>query len=292
LPGTNLYVVDMRAPREPLPRNSCDCQIHVYGDPKRFPVRVAKPLYAPPVAGLDDSQRMHEALGVDRVVIVQASVYKTDHSLLIEALRSAPKDKYRGVAVVDDSLSDAELLKLHEAGVRGARFNFWKALGLDLDLDTFRRSLERIREFGWHAKVFFHPDQLPELYEEFRKIHLPAVLDHMGQLDFSKGLGQPAARLMLDLLSRENWWVMLSNADRWSASAVPPWSDAIPFGQSFYEAAPDRCIWCTDWPHVNYEKPMPNDAELVNQLYRYLPDHEARRKVLVDNPARLYGFVQ
>ncbi len=288
--GTNHYDENTRAPKEPLPGKACDCQIHVYGDPERYPIRVAKPLYAPPVAGLEHSQRMHKALGVERVVIVQASVYKTDHALLLETLQRAPRDGYRGVAVVDDTLSDSALLKLHEAGVRGARFNFWKALGLDLDLATFRRSLERIRELGWHAKVFFHPDQITELHGEFLKIRIPVVLDHMGQLDFSKGLEQPPARLMLGLLERDNWWMMLSNADRWSASSGSPWTDAVAFGQAAYRAAPDRCIWCTDWPHVNYEKPMPNDAELVEQLYRYLPDEAARQKVLVTNPANLYGF--
>ena len=290
MPGTNLYAQDTRTPKEPLPTKACDCQIHVYGDPKKYPIRVAKPLYTPPVAGLEHSQRMHKALGIERVVIVQASVYKTDHALLLQTLQRVPKERYRGVAVVDDTLSDSDLLKLHEAGVRGARFNFWKALGLDLNLGTFRRSLERIRELGWHAKVFFHPDQITELHDEFLKIRIPVVLDHMGQLDFSKGLEQPAACLMLGLLVRDNWWMMLSNADRWSASAISPWSDAVAFGQAAYRIAPDRCIWCTDWPHVNYEKPMPNDAELVEQLYRYLPDQAARQKVLVTNPAKLYGF--
>lgn len=290
LQRTNTYVAATRPPSEPLPGNACDCQIHVYGDRAKYPIRVAKPLYDPPDATLEHSQRMHRTLGVDRVVIVQASVYKTDHSLLVDVLRRVPRDRYRGVAIIDDSVTDAELLRLHEAGVRGARFNFWKALGLDLDLQSFRRSLDRIRGYGWHAKIFFTPEQLVELHEEFTKIRTPAVIDHMGQLDFSKGLAQPAARLLLGLLAQENWWMMLSNADRWSASNAPPWSDAVPFARACYELAPDRCIWSTDWPHVNYEKPMPNDADLVELLYRYFPDREARQKVLVDNPARLYGF--
>lgn len=292
MPGSNLYIAETVAPAEPLPKNACDCQIHVYDDPARYPIQVSKPLYAPPLATLEQSQRMHKALGIERVVIVQASVYKTDHTLLLDCLARAPRDRYRGTAIIDDSVTEAQMLQLHEAGVRGARFNFWKALGVAPDVAGFRRSLERMRTFGWHAKVFFTPEQLPELYEEFRKIRTPMVIDHLGQLAFAKGLEQPAAKLMLELLSQPNWWIMLSNADRWSSLDAPPWTDAIPFAQTCYQLAPDRCIWSTDWPHVNYEKPMPNDAELVNQLYRYLPDHEARRKVLVDNPARLYDFVR
>jgi 2-pyrone-4,6-dicarboxylate lactonase len=128
-----------------------------------------------------------------------------------------------------------------------------------------------------------------ELRDVLLRVRTTAVLDHMAHLDFSRGLSHPACRVALELLGQENWWILLSNGDR-SSGQESPWENAIAFGRTMYEAAPDRCIWGTDWPHLAYPKRMPNDAELAELLYRYLPDPQARTRVLVDNPARLYGF--
>jgi 2-pyrone-4,6-dicarboxylate lactonase len=193
-------------------------------------------------AGLEDAERLHAALGIQRSVIVQATVYRTDHSLLIDTLKRAPADRYRGVAIIDETVSDAEIRRLHEAGVRGARFNFAKFLGIVPTAQSFRHSLDRIRDYGWVVKIFCRGDEILELTELIREVTVPVVLDHMCHLDFARGIAQPAVGAMLELLKRDNWWVMLSNGDRSSATDAP-WDDAVPFGRIFYEAAPDRAIW-------------------------------------------------
>jgi len=282
------YDAETRAPREPLPPGSCDCHLHVYGDPGKYPHRNPLLRWAP-TGTLDNLQKMHAALGISRAVLVQPSAYLADHALLIDVLKAAPPSNYRGVAVIDDGASDADLRLLHEVGVRAARFNFWKDLGMAPDLGTFHRSIDRVRDLGWHIKVFASPDDLVELSPVLRRVKITAVLDHMAHLDFSRGLSQPACRAALELLKEENWWILLSNGDR-SSAGEHPWEDAVAFGRAMYEAAPDRCIWGSDWPHLAYTKRMPNDADLVELLYRYLPDRQARQRVLVENPARLYGF--
>ena len=263
--------------------------IHLYGDPARYPVRTTDGHYEPPVATLADAEHTHRALGIARTVIVQPTCYLTDHSLLLDVLAEAPRERYRGMALVDDTVSDRDLQRLHDAGIRGARFNFGRAIRLWPTPAEFHRSLERIQALGWYAKVFVFFDELLDLADELRKLRLPVILDHMGGLDFSKGIGQPACRFALDLLRRENWWIMLSNSDRWSATECP-WDDSVEFGRAFYDAAPDRCLWGTDWPHVGYTRRMPDDADLVELLFRFLPDAEAKEKVLVRNPARIFGF--
>jgi predicted TIM-barrel fold metal-dependent hydrolase len=271
-----------------LPVGSWDCQIHVYGDPARYPSRHENPLYSVPPETIAEAQRMHSAIGADRCIIVQATIYKTDHALLKDVLRSQPRDRYRGVAIIGDDTSDAELADLHDAGVRAARFNFHKGFALAPSLPEFHRSIARIRELGWFAKVFTFGDEILELDDEFRKVKVPLVVDHMGRLDFGAGVDQSACRLIVERLKEDGWWIMLSNGDRCSRTG-PAWDDAIPFARAFFEAAPDRCIWATDWPHVNYGGPVPPDADLADLVLRYFPDAGDLERVLCENPSRLVG---
>ncbi len=283
-----------------LPKNSCDTAIHVFGDLKRYPVNNPNALYQPPQdCTIEAAQRMHETMGVDRAVLVQPTVYGCDNRLLHDVLESAPKGRYCGVAIIDDSVSDAELQRLHDVGVRGARFNFGGAFKLSPSLTTLRRSLARINELGWFAKMFgFNDDFLP-VEAELRKVQMPAIIDHLGGVDFRRGPSQPAVRLILDLLARDNWWIGLSNGDLFSHAGYP-WDDAVEFGRLFYRAAPDRCMWGTDWPHVHRfihpDKDGPSDYGVEHQfarltlLERSVPDQAARDRVLVDNPARFFGF--
>jgi predicted TIM-barrel fold metal-dependent hydrolase len=173
--------------------------------------------------------------------------------------------------------------------VRGARFNFWKQLNIAPTAEGFLRSIDRIKQYGWHAKVHSAGEEWLELKDLLAKVKVPVVIDHMGHPDLRNGLDQPAIKMVLDLLRNENWWILISNGDRVS-TAEHGWEDVLPLARMFIEAAPDRAIWCTDWPHVQYHKPMPNDAELLEFLYRATPDPVLRRKVLSDNPARLFGF--
>ena len=173
---------------------------------------------------------LHDAMGIDRAVLVQPTIYGTDHSLLHDVLKAAPKGKYRGVAIVDDSVSDAELARLHSVGVRGARFNFGGNFKLAPSLDTLRRTLDRVRELGWFVKVFGFSDDFLAVEAELRKIRLPAIIDHMGGPDYRRGTSAPVIRLMLDLLKNDNWWIGLSNGDLRS-QAGDPWDDAVEFGR-------------------------------------------------------------
>lgn len=272
-----------------LPSGSCDCQYHVYGDRQRYPVRHANPLYDAPVAPLPMASAMHDRLGFERTVIVQATVYTTDHTLLLDSLARLPTGSARGVAIIDDSVSDDELHRLHAAGVRAARFNFQKRLGLVPTPDVFRRSVRRIQEFGWFIKVFAGPAEMESVAPELDRCDVAVVIDHMGHLNFGEGIEQPAMMRLLRMLDREDRWLMLSNGHRGSAVGYP-WDDAVPFGRRFYEVAPDRCIWGSDWPHIGSRGNMPDDADLARLLLRYLPDATAVRRVLVENPARLFGF--
>ncbi len=285
---------------ERLPKNSCDTHLHVFGDAKMYPVANANALYQPPQdCTFEAMKSLHAAMGVDRAVFVQPTIYGTDHSLLHDVLKAAPEGNYRGVAIVDDSVSDAELERLNSVGVRGARFNFGGRFKLAPSLDGLRRNLDRVRELGWFVKVFGFEDDFLPVADELRKIEIPAIIDHMGGPNYQRGTSQPAMLLILDLLKRENWWIGLSNGDLRSLSG-PPWDDAVEFGRMLYEAAPDRCMWGTDWPHVHrFIRPheaghsdygLDHEMQRVALLERYLPDRQARDRVLVDNPARFFGF--
>lgn len=273
-----------------LPPGSCDSQFHVYGDRALYPVRHDNPLYEAPFAPLARATAMHAALGFERVVLVQATVYKTDHSLLLDSLTQLTTARARGIAIIDDNVSDDYLERLHRAGVRAARFNFQKRLGVVPSLETFHRQVARVRELGWFIKIFAGPNELPELVPEIAKCDLPVVFDHMGHLNFGLGVDQPAMKLLCGILAQDNRWLMLSNGHRGSQLGAP-WDDAVPFGLKFYETAPERVIWGSDWPHIGSRGgPMPDDGELVKLALRYLPDAAAVERVFVKNPARLFGF--
>ena len=283
-----------------LPKNSCDTHLHVFGDAGRYPVGNANALYQPPEdCSFEALVALHGAMGIDRAVLVQPTIYGTDHRLMHDVLKAAPKGKTRGVAIVDDSVSDAELTRLHDVGVRGARFNFGGRFKLAPSLDGFRRSLDRVRAMGWFVKVFGFGDDFLAVEAELRNIKLPAIIDHLGGPDVHRGTSAPVIRLLLELLKNENWWVGLSNGDLRS-QAGEPWNDAAEFGRLFYDAAPDRCMWGTDWPHVHRfihpdkdghsDYGVEHEMKRVALLERYVPDRQARDRVLVDNPARFFGF--
>jgi 2-pyrone-4,6-dicarboxylate lactonase len=285
---------------ERLPRHSCDTHLHIFGDASLYPANNPHALYQPPQdCTFEAVKALHDAMGVERAVFVQPTVYGTDHSLIHDVLKSAPKGRYRGVAIVDDGVSDAELERLHSVGVRGARFNFGGRFKLAPGLTCFRRGLDRVRELGWFVKIFGFDDDFLAVETELRKIRLPAIIDHMGGPDYRRGTSQPAIRLILDLLKNDNWWIGLSNGDLRS-HAGEPWDEAVEFGRLLYQAAPNRCMWGTDWPHVHrFIRPdkdghsdygLDHELKRVALLERYVPDRKARDRVLVDNPARFFGF--
>jgi predicted TIM-barrel fold metal-dependent hydrolase len=284
-----------KQPRMPVPAppaGSCDCQFHIYGDPSEFPPRPNRPY--PPIesATFSEAQRMHKAIGFDRGVIVHSAIYGSDHRLLLHALESLnDRDRYRGIGIVDDLVSDKELERLHAAGVRGARFNFVRFFAMEQREAEVRRSMARIRELGWHARLHVNGEDLLENSDLLRSFKdLPMVIDHFGHVGFEGGMNRQVIRWVLDMLKQENWWMMVSNGNR-DSKFDAGWDDALPYGKAFIEAAPDRIVWGSDWPHPQWTKRMMNDAEEVELLYRYVDgDAALLRKILVDNPARLHGF--
>ena len=279
---------ETRAPSRKAPAGAWDCQVHVFGDETKYPIRPGSK-YPPPRAWIDDMRRMHRALGISRGLMVQATPHGTDHSLLLDLL--AEEKRYVGAAIIDDTTSDRELQRLHDGGFRSARFNFAKFLGISPSPETFKRCIDRISGMGWVAKIHAVADEYLEIADLVRPLKLPTVIDHMGHFYFKDGMNQPVIPLLLELLKKENFWIMLSNADRRSATGAP-YDDSIHFARKFIEAAPDRCVWGTDWPHTHYSGVMPNDADLLELFYRFAPDEATQRRILVDNPERLWGSLR
>lgn len=276
-----------RKPAVTLPPDACDCAVHVYGASSSLaPTRT----YEPPDANFEDVRRVHRTLGIGRGVLVQPTTYGTDHGVLLEALARA-EGRYLATGLIDETVSDAELDRLAQAGVRGARFNFLSTLRLDWNRTRFERQVARIARLGWITLVHGTADELLEREDMLRRLRTPLVIDHLAHWDLSrKREAQKAFDFLCELLREGNTWMKLSNGDRYSLQG-PPWDDMVDIAQAFIAAAPNRAIWATDWPHILYKaQVVPNDAELVELLYRYAPDPSVRHKILVDNPAELFGF--
>ena len=282
---------DTRLPVPPPPALSCDCQFHVYGDARDYPPKWTIK-HELPNATFSDSLAMHHALGFTRRVLVHASVYDSDYKLLTDSLRSLPsRTNVRAAVVVNDDAADRDLQDLSDLGVCAGRFHITSRYER-LSKDLVARTLARIRELGWHARLHVDPALLMDyghLFDEVKDVDM--VIDHLSHLDFSQGINQPAVNWMLDRIIDRGWWMLVSNGNRLS-TLESGWDDAIPFARQFIHAAPDRMLWATDWPHVRWRKKrMMNDAEAVELFYRYVDfDADLIQKILVDNPARLHRF--
>ena len=274
-----------RPPKLKLPEGSCDAHCHVFGPADRFPY-AADRSYTPPDAPVEDLRRVHAVLGIDRAVIVQASCHGTDNAAMIDAIATS-NGAYRGVAIVDGTVTDRALQDLDEGGVRGVRFNFVKHLGGTPDLDVFDRVLDRIQPLGWHVVLHLDAGDILEHAARISRIKVPFVIDHMGRVQAKNGLEQEPFRRLLDLMQNPLAWVKVCGPER-VTSAGAPFHDAVPFAQKLIEAAPDRTLWGTDFPHPNIAGDMPNDGDLVDILALAAPDEAQRRRILIDNPNTLY----
>jgi len=252
---------------------------------------VPERVYTPPDCLLPDYERMLSALGLERAVLVQPSVYGRDNAVLIEALGRS-RGRFRGVAVVGPELSDVELAQLDAAGVRGVRVNIVDVPGREpgaLPLTGLRALAARIAPLGWHIELLLHVDEFPELDRALAGFPVDVVIGHLGYMKTARGLGDPGFRALLRLLARGRCWVKLTGPYRIS-SAPLPYADVVPLARTLAAERADRLLWGSDWPHVMLKGAMPNDAELVEVLADWLPDEALRRRVLVENPAALYGF--
>ena len=270
-----------------MPPLACDAHCHVFGPAAAFPYAPDR-TYTPPDAPKERLSALHQILGIQRAVIVQASCHGTDNRAMLDAIATSG-GQYRGIAIVDASFTENEYAALHEGGVRGVRFNFVKHLGGMPDMRVFTHVLQRIQPLGWHLVVHLDAADIAELSGVLRALSVPFVIDHMGRVKADAGLEQGPFRALLELMTLGNCWVKVCGAERVS-TAGPPFVDAIPFAQALVNAAPDRVLWGTDWPHPNVGRHMPNDGDLVDLVPLIAPDEALRRKLLIHNPASLYGW--
>jgi 2-pyrone-4,6-dicarboxylate lactonase len=269
------------------PPFACDAHCHIFGPGDRFPYSIDR-TYTPPDSGLEDFERLQAHLGLSRAVFVQASCHGTDNSAMIDAIEHG-NGTYAGVAMIDESFSNADIAELHRVGVRGTRFNFVAHLGGAPELPVYWRLVERVAKFGWHIVLHFDAKDLPSYAGLLEAMPTPYVIDHMARVDATKGLEQEPFQQLLTLMNDERCWVKISGAERLTVGGAPPYHDVTPFARALINAAPDRILWGTDWPHPNVRH-MPDDGDLLDHLAEFAPNEATRNKILVDNPARLYDF--
>jgi 2-pyrone-4,6-dicarboxylate lactonase len=272
-------------PRFVPPPGAVDAHCHVFGPMAAFPFS-AKAKYLPEDAGPDMLFALRDHLGFARNVIVQASCHGTDNAATLNAIAKSD-GRARGVAVVDPSISAADLQTLHEGGMRGVRFNFLKRLVDDAPKDKFLEVAARLPK-DWHVVIYFEADILDEMRDFIAAIPVPVVIDHMGRPDVSQGPDGPDMRAFRTLLdSRDDIWFKATCPDRLDAGG-DPWHDFARAVRPLVEAYPDRCLWGTDWPHPNMETNIPDDGHLVDMIARIAVTEALQRKLLIDNPTRLY----
>lgn len=278
---------DTKTPEYTPPPGATDAHCHIFGPGDVYPYAPDRS-YTPPDAPLERFKELQKTIGLERAVLVNASCHGTDNTVILDAIAQS-EGKYRGVANVDGSITDAELERLHEGGIRGIRFNFVKHLGGTPDMAEFHTLVNRVRPMDWHVVLHFDAADLLEFDDMLRGLPVPFIIDHMGRVPTKEGLGQRPFKILLDTAQMDNCWIKICGAERVSSEG-PPFTDAVPFGQAILEVCPDRVLWGTDWPHPNIRKHMPNDGDLVDLIPLYMPDPALQQAVLVDNPHRLYGF--
>jgi 2-pyrone-4,6-dicarboxylate lactonase len=274
-----------RQPRLRLPPGACDCHAHAFGPRDRYPL-IPHPGYVPAAVTFDDYLHLLHAIGVSRAVLVQPSPYGPDHSALLDALRSR-RFPLRGVALYDDALTDRQLEELHYYGVQGARLHILPDNAAAV-FASLARTAARVRPFGWHLQFYVNVGQHPDLDRLLRPLPVPVVIDHFGLVPAAGGTASRGGQTLLRLARSDRCWFKLSAPYRISQQP-PDFADVTPLARALLAAAPDRCVWGTDWPHPNAAF-IPNDGDLVDLLAAWIPDEALRTRVLVDNPARLYGF--
>lgn len=277
----------------PPPPGACDCHAHVFGPADRFPY-AADRSYTPPDAPLAKYLAMLDTVGFDRGVLVQGSAHGRDNGAMLDALAREPA-RLRGVAVAGAEVSPQELRRWADGGVRGLRFNhFFRDgklhYGGGVPLEDARRLAPVMKDLGWHLQLWIDIKDLPETKPVLQSIGLPVVIDHMGRTDARAGIGTPGFRCLLDWVAEGGCWVKVSGAHRLSESP-PGYADAQPFHEALVRANPDQLVWGGDWPFPRMEEgKVPDVGRLFDLFCAWTPSQDARQRILVSNPARLYGF--
>jgi len=282
-----------RNPRRPgfaLPRGSVDTHVHVFElgyalSPGRG--------YNPPASTLADLKHLHATLGIERVVFTQPSVYGTDNSAILDAMAALNKEtpsRARAVVALDMDITEEELATLDASGVRGVRLNFDNKGGMPIEMTQIPGLAERIRPFGWHIEFLFPGKDIVRLMPVFTALRVPMSIAHFAYQPASAGVAAAGFRALIELVRRGNTWIKISGANRVSATDLPPYDDVKPMAQALIEAAPERILWGTDWPHPNKYLANPNDGDLVDAFGDWVTDEAMRRRIMVDTPAAFYRF--
>jgi D-galactarolactone isomerase len=272
-------------PKLRAPPNACDCHMHIYDS--RFPVAPNAKL-RPPEATAHDYRLLQKRIGTTRNVVVTPSTYGTDNSCTLDAIARLGATA-RGVAVVDTSVTDAELKRLDSLGMRGIRFNLVQSGATKIDM--LEPLSKRVNDLGWHVQIHMLGDHIVEAAELLQRLPSPIVFDHMGRIPEPAGVDHPAFALVLKLVDRGRTWVKLSSAYQDSKSGPPAYGDVSKVASAYVKAAPERMIWGSDWPHPTEKTDAkPDDAVLFDLLADWAPQEAARNRILVDNPAALYRF--
>ncbi len=294
LPVSLPFDPNPRAPRVPLPPGACDTHFHVFGPPNLFPFSASR-RYEPPAAPIEYYHAMQRATGLERGVVVQPSAHGLDPTAMLDAIARSG-GRLKGVANIGAGMADTELERLKAAGVVGARFSLMS--DRPGDRAAIEAAIPRLQRLGWSLDLHIEAEHLVANAEFIRSLPITTVIDHMGRPEPSHGLDQPAFRLVLELARDPRFWIKLSALDKVTDEPLAnvfdgvPFKDTIPFARAVIDAAPDRVLWGSDWPHGNTFEPgtVPNDGALLDLLATIAPEADTLRRILVDNPARLYGF--
>ena len=279
---------DPSKPTYTPPAGAVDAHCHVFGPGDQFPYAPERK-YTPCDAGRDKLFALRDRLGFSRNVVVQATCHGTDNRAMVDALGHS-NGHARGIATVKGDIGRDEVAELHEAGVRGVRFNYVKRL-VDPKPDAYYRAIiDTIAEFGWHVVIYFEAADLAEKWDFFTSLPTTVVVDHMGRPDVTRSPDGPEFAPFLRFMERNNIWSKVTCPERLSKSGPPTYDDFVPFARTVVERFPDRVLWGTDWPHPNLNMVghMPDDGWLVDLIPRIAPTPELQRQLLVDNPMRLY----
>ena len=284
--------LDPVPPKVQTPPGAWDTHAHVFGPSDRFPYGPDRS-YTPPDAPLEKYLHMLDTLGFTYGGLVQGSAHGRDNSAMLDALARHP-NRLRGVAVADETVPVAELHRWNDLGIRALRFNhFFRGGQLHyrggVTLENARKLAPVMKDLGWHMQLWIDVKDLPDTIPALSEIGLPVVIDHMGRTDARAGTGTPGFQSLVRLVGEGGCWVKMSGAHRLSTRA-PDYPDARPFHEALVRANPDQLIWGTDWPHPRIEGDMPNAGHLLDLFNEWTPDAAVRKKILIDNPAKLYGF--
>jgi D-galactarolactone isomerase len=277
------FDTQVSVPRLPTPPGACDTHMHIY-EPG-YPLRAEASRPSQP-GSLAHYREIQKRLGLARTVIVQPSGYGTDNACTLEAMGKLG-DAARGVAIVDPADPDSEIARLTRLGIRGIRYHM---RGGVLTWDTMPTMAARVAVFGWHVQLQCESQEIGEHEAMLSKLPCDLVIDHMGRFDAAVAFDDRSWRALLKLLAGGSCWVKLSGPYYGSKSGPPLYQDKARIAKELIKAAPERMVWASNWPHPSFKKNFPDEGKLLDLVAEWAQDETLRRKILVENPARLYGF--